>query len=140
MLDIEICPTSLVLSLGHQFRLKIRANDEHMNPLVHNHPVNCPPDQFTGEITILAGQTYDSYLRLPTIPREDRRPGVGVRIPSWPQHSSTAAHERGRVHTIFADGLWTVGLEGYGQISRHPSLEEAIIADASGCGETAPTT
>jgi hypothetical protein len=124
LVDIEIWPTCMVLAPGHQLRLEIRGNDEHMNPLSHNYPNGFA----SGVVTILTGPDHDSYLLLPVIPRDDDRPGDGPRIASVPERSATADDQRGRVHTILADGHWTVELEGYGEISRHPSLEEAIIA------------
>jgi hypothetical protein len=124
LVDIEIWPTCMVLAPGHQLRLEIRGNDEHMNPLSHNYPGAVP----SGEVTILSGPGYDSYLLLPTIPHDDDRPGDGVRFASAPERIGTADDQRGRVHTILSDGHWTVELEGYGEISRHPSREEAIVA------------
>lgn len=124
LVDIEIWPTCIVLAPGHQLRLEIRGNDEHMNPLSHNYPGAVP----SGEVTILSGPGYDSYLLLPTIPHDDDRPGDGVRFASAPERIGTADDQRGRVHTILSDGHWTVELEGYGEISRHPSREEAIVA------------
>jgi hypothetical protein len=124
LVDIEIWPTCVVLAPGHQLRLEIRGNDEHMNPLSHNYPGATP----AGEVMILTGPGHDSYLLLPVIPHHGDRPGDGVRLASVPERVGTADDQRGRVHTILSDGHWTVELEGYGEISRHPSLEEAIVA------------
>jgi predicted acyl esterase len=124
LVEIEIWPTCLVLAPGHYLRLEIRGNDEHMNPLSHNHRGTTP----SGVVTILTGPTYDSYLLLPVIPLDHDRPGDGVRWPSVPERVATAVGQRGRVHTVLSGGHWTVELEGYGEISRHPSLDEAIAA------------
>jgi predicted acyl esterase len=124
LVDIEIWPTCMVLAPGHQLRLEIRGNDEHMNPLSHNYPGATP----SGEVTILTGPGHDSYLLLPVIPHDGDRPGDGLRLASVPERVGTVDDQRGRVHTILSDGHWTVELEGYGEISRYPSLEEAIAA------------
>jgi hypothetical protein len=95
-----------------------------MNPLSHNYPGATP----SGEVTILTGPGHDSYLLLPVIPHDGDRPGDGLRLASVPERVGTVDDQRGRVHTILSDGHWTVELEGYGEISRYPSLEEAIAA------------
>jgi hypothetical protein len=122
--DVEIWPTSVVLAPQHQLNLEIRGNDDHMSPLSHNYPHG-----FTsGEITILTGPDFDSYLLLPVIPQDDQRPGDGLRIASSPKRSDITDDQRGRVHTILVNGHWTVELQGYGEITRHPSFEEAVVA------------
>ncbi len=123
-LDVEIWPTSIVLAPGHHLRLEIRGNDEHMNPLSHNQPGATPP----GEVTVLSGPSHEAYLELPVIPFDPDRPAAGERWASSPERVGTRDDLRGRVHTTFADGYWTVELEGYGEISRHPSRDEAIVA------------
>jgi len=65
---------------------------------------------------------------LPLIPADPARPGSGKRMASVPTRQEAEAGQGGRVHSILAGGVWTVELEGYGEISRHPSRDEAIVA------------
>jgi hypothetical protein len=124
LVSIEIWPTSMVLAPGHRLVLEIRGNDEHMNPLSHNFPGSCPE----GTITILTGPDHESYLVVPVIPVDDERSGDENPTLSAPHRSDTADDDRGRVHTILVNGHWTVELEGYGEIIRLSSFDEAVIA------------
>ena len=128
-LDIEVWPTCFVLEPGHQLRLELRSNDEHMIALRHHHPHDRARERFAGENRIHTGPGQESYLQLPVIPRDlARRPGSGERIPSVPTRREAEAGQGGRVHTVLSGGVWAVELEGYGEISRHPTREEAIVA------------
>jgi len=127
-LDVEVWPTCFVLERGHTLRLEIRANDEHMIALRHNHEQDRARERFAGENRIHTGPEHESYLLLPVIPYDPARPGTGARIKSAPTRREAAAGQGGRVHTILSGGVWAVELEGYGEISRHPTRDEAIVA------------
>jgi predicted acyl esterase len=122
--SVEIWPTSMTLGVGHVLRLEIRGNDDHMIPLSHNYPGSCP----NGRITVLSGPTHDSHLVIPVIPFDPDRPFDGPQLVSAPERNVTEETQRGRVHTILANGRWAVELEGYGAITRHSSFEEALVA------------
>ena len=40
------------------------------------------------------------------------------------------------MHTVLSGGVWTVELEGYGEISRHPTREQAIAAGRERAGRS----
>lgn len=65
LLEIEIWPTSLTLEPGQRLRLRVRADDDNMGPLAHNHP----GDRVTGQgATIHWGGEHASHLYVPVIP------------------------------------------------------------------------
>jgi hypothetical protein len=124
--EVEIWPTSIVLMPGHRLRLDISANDDHMVALVHNSTADRPASRFGGTNTIHTGGDHDTYLQLPVIPANTRERDKSARVRSMPEREPAAAGLGGRVHTIFSDGAWTLELEGYGEIIRFASREEAI--------------
>jgi predicted acyl esterase len=80
-LDIEIWPTSIVLSPGDTLILEVAAKDDPgtyfgfgdgpVNYLkMGDSPVDRKPEEFDGTYTVHTGPSYPGYLRLPILPSE----------------------------------------------------------------------
>lgn len=137
LVEIEIWPTSIVLMPGHRLRLVISGNDAHMVALVHNSSVDRPAERFAGINTLHTGGEYDSYLLAPVIPVAARQRGAVARVASMPEREVVAEANSGRVHTVFSDGAWALELEGYGEIIRFATREEAIVGGRERAQRTA---
>lgn len=125
-LDIEVWPTSITLAPGDRLELEVRADDGVVTGLVHDSPVDRAPERFAGTNTIHTGGAMPSRLVLPIVPFDPSRPSEGERIASPPHRFASSVEEGNGVHVLFADGRWTVELDGYGQITRHDTRDIAI--------------
>lgn len=69
--DLEIWPTSVVMPKGWRLVLTLQGRDFEFpgtpGRMLHNNPVDRPPDRFGGLNTILSGGTTASYLLMPLI-------------------------------------------------------------------------
>jgi predicted acyl esterase len=69
--DVEIWPTSMVLPKGYRLVLTLKGCDFEFpgtpGRMLHNHPKDRPPAEFSGKNTIHTGSRYDSFLILPVI-------------------------------------------------------------------------
>jgi hypothetical protein len=137
LVHVEIWPTSIVLMPGHRLRLVISANDAHMVALVHNSSIDRPAERFVGVNTIHTGGEHDSYLLAPVIPVAARVRDAATRTSSLPERDVVAGAHSGRVHTVFSDGSWALELEGYGEIIRFATREEAIAGGRERAQRTA---
>ncbi len=126
LLEVEIWPTSIVLMPGHRLALDISANDAHMVALVHNSALDRSAARFAGINTIHTGPEHDSHLLLPVIPVAARKRDPAARVTSAPEREVVRGGYGGRVHTVFSKGSWALELEGYGEIIRFATREEAI--------------
>ena len=69
-LHVEILPTSLVFPAGYQLVLTLTGKDFVVAPpgrILHNHPLDRPPEIFGGTTTIHTGPDYPSRLLMPLI-------------------------------------------------------------------------
>lgn len=123
-LDVEIWPTSLVLMPGHRLRLEIAANDEAMAALVHNDPDDRSPARFAGQNRVHTGHGHDSYVLVPVISASGRPPAWRGGVREVPPTVSLG--RAGRLHVRSRAGAWAVEVEGYGEISRQPTLTAAV--------------
>lgn len=137
LVEVEVWPTSIVLMPGHRLQLDISANDDHMVALVHNSAVDRPTARFAGVNTIHTGGEHDSYLLVPVIPVAARPRDRAGRASSVPERDVAAAADGGRVHTVLRDGSWALELEGYGEIIRFATREEAIAGGRKRAQRTA---
>ena len=70
--DVEIWPTSIVVSTGYRLVLTLQGRDHEFpgspGRMLHNHPGDRPAAEFAGVDTILTGGATASYLLMPHIP------------------------------------------------------------------------